>query len=74
MTITTMIAGVFKILLLMIIMMMMMMTIVVMGKMITLKMIRITQENNRNIMTMIGNGRFSKTLDPIKLCESLVGP
>ena len=74
MTITTMIAGVFKILLLMIIMMMMMMTIVVMGKMITLKMIRTTQENNRNIMTMIGNGRFSKTLDPIKLCESLVGP
>ena len=74
MTITTMIAGVFKILLLMIIMMMMMMTIVVMGKMITLKMIRTTQENNRNIMTMIGNGRFSRTLDPIKLCESLVGP
>ena len=78
MTITTMIARVFKILLLMIMikmmMMMMMMTIVVMGKMITIKMIRTTQENDRNIMTMIGNGRFSRTLDPIKLCESLVGP
>ena len=75
MTITTMIAGVFKILLLIIIMMMMMMmTIVVMGKMITIKMIRTTQENDRNIMTMIENGRFSRTLDPIKLCESLVGP
>ena len=74
MTITTVIAGVFKILLLMIIMMMMMMTIVVMGKMITIKMIRTTQENDRNIMTMIGNGRFLRTLDPIKLCESLVGP
>ena len=77
MTITTMIARVFKILLLMIMMtmmMMMMMTIVVMGKMITIKMIRATQENDRNIMTMIGNGRFSRTLAPIKLCESLVGP
>ena len=78
MTITTMIARVFKILLLMIMimmmMMMMMMTIVVMGKMITIKMIRTTQENDRNIMTMIGNGRFSRTLDPIKLCDSLVGP
>ena len=48
MTITTMIARVFKILPLMIMMMMMMMmTIVVMGKMITIKMIRITQENDR---------------------------
>ena len=59
MTITAMIARVFKILLLMIMMtmmMMMMMTIVVMGKMITIKMIRTTQENDRNIMTMIGNG------------------
>ena len=77
MTITAMIARVFKILLLMIMMtmmMMMMMTIVVMGKMVTIKMIRTTQENDRNIMTMIGNGRFSRTLDPIKLCESLVGP
>ena len=37
-------------------MMMMMMTIVVMGKMVTIKMIRTTQENDRNIMTMIGNG------------------
>ena len=52
--------------------MMMMMTIVVMGKMITLKMIRITQVNDRNIMMMIG--RFSRTLDLEKLCESLVGP
>ena len=66
MTITTMIARVSKILPLMIMMMMMMMmTIVVMGKMITIKMIRTTQENDRNIMTMIGNGRFSRTLDPI---------
>ena len=56
MTMMTMIARVFKILLLMIMMMMMMMTIVVMGKMITIKMIRTTQENDRNIMTMIGNG------------------
>ena len=70
MTMMIMIARVFKILLLMI----MMMTIVVMGKMITIKMIRTTQENDRNIMTMIENGRFSRTLDPIKLCESLVGP
>ena len=74
MTMMTMIARVFKILLLMIMMMMMMMTIVVMGKMITIKMIRKTQENDRNIMTMIENGRFSRTLDPIKLCESLVRP
>ena len=51
MTMMTMIALVFKILLLM-----------------------ITQENDRNIMTMIENGRFSRTLDPIKLGESLVGP
>ena len=63
------IALIFKILLLiimtMIIMMMMMTTIVVLGKMITIKMIRITQENDRNIMMMmIGNGRFSRTLDP----------
>ena len=43
-------------------MMMMMTTIVVLGKMITIKMIRITQENDRNIMMM--NGRFSRTLDP----------
>ena len=75
MTIMMIIALIFKILLLiimtMIIMMMMMMmmmmmtTIVVLGKMITIKMIRITQENDRNIMMMmIGNGRFSRTLDP----------
>ena len=69
MTIKMIIALIFKILLLiimtMIIMMMMMTTIVVLGKMITIKMIRITQENDRNIMMMmIGNGRFSRTLDP----------
>ena len=67
------IALIFKILLLiimtmmimMMMMMMMMTTIVVLGKMITIKMIRITQENDRNIMMMmIGNGRFSRTLDP----------
>ena len=55
MTMRTMIALVFKMLII-IMMMMMMMTIVVMGKMITIKMIRTTQENDRNIMTMIGNG------------------
>ena len=62
------IALIFKILLLIIMTMMIMMmmtTIVVLGKMITIKMIRITQENDRNIMMMmIGNGRFSRTLDP----------
>ena len=68
----TMIALVFKMLI--IIMMMMMMTIVVMGKMITIKMIRITQENDRNVMMMIENVRVSRTLDPEKLCEFLVGP
>ena len=46
MTMRTMIALVFKMLII-IMMMMMMMTIVVMGKMITIKMIRITQENDR---------------------------
>ena len=58
MTMRTMIALVFKmlIIIMMMMMMMMMMTIVVMGKMITIKMIRKTQENDRNIMTMIGNG------------------
>ena len=72
MTIMMIIALIFKILLLIIMtmmimmMMMMMTTIVVLGKMITIKMIRITQENDRNIMMMmmIGNGRFSRTLDP----------
>ena len=68
----TMIALVFKMLI--IIMMMMMMTIVVVGKMITIKMIRITQENDRNVMMMIENVRVSRTLDPEKLCEFLVGP
>ena len=43
----TMIALVFKTLII-IIMMMMMMTIVVMGKIKTIKMIRITQEDDRN--------------------------
>ena len=73
MTMITMIALVSRILLL-IMMMMMMMIKVVTGKMITIKMIRITQGNDRNIMMMIENGRFSRTLDPEKLCESLVGP
>ena len=63
----TMIALVCKILI-----MMMMMTMV--GKMITIKMIRITQVNDRNIMMMIENGRFSRTLVLEKLCESLFGP
>ena len=72
----TMIALVFKILIIIIMMMMMMimMTIAVMGKIITMKMIRITQEDDRNITMMIEKGRFSRTLDPEKLCESLVGP
>ena len=71
MTMITMIALVSRILLLII---MMMMIKVVTGKMITMKMIRITQGNDRNIMMMIENGRFSRTLYPEKLCESLVGP
>ena len=85
MTMMTMIALVFQILIIimmmmmmmmmmvmmMMMMMMMMMTIVVMGKIITMKMIRITQEDDRNKMMMIEKGRFSRTLDPEKLCESL---
>ena len=77
MTMMTMIALVFKILIIIMMMMMMMMimmTIAVMGKIITMKMIRITQEDDRNITMMIENGRFSRPLDPEKLCESLVGP
>ena len=76
MTMMTMIALVFKILIIiiMMIMMMIMRTIAVMGKIITIKMIRITQEDDRNITMMIENGRFSRPLDPEKLCESLVGP
>ena len=76
MTMMTMIALVFKIqiIIMMMIMMMIMMTIAVMGKIITIKMIRITQEDDRNITMMIEKGRFSRTLDPEKLCESLVGP
>ena len=75
MTMMTMIALVFKILIIIIMMMMMMMmAIVVMGKIITMKMIRITQEDDRNVTMMIENGRFSRTLDSEKLCESLVGP
>ena len=71
----TMIALVFKILIIIMMMMMIiMMTITVMGKIITMKMIRITQEDDRNITMMIEKGRFSRTLDPEKLCESLVGP
>ena len=75
MTMMTMIALVFKILIIIMMMMMIiMMTITVMGKIITMKMIRITQEDDRNITMMIEKGRFSRTLDPEKLCESLVGP
>ena len=76
MTMMTMIALVFKIqiIIMMMIMMMIMMTIAVMGKIITIKMIRITQEDDRNITMMIEKGRFSRPLDPEKLCESLVGP
>ena len=48
-----MIALVFKTLIIIIIMMMMMMTIVVMGKIKTIKMIRITQEDDRNITMKI---------------------
>ena len=74
MTMMTMIALVFKILIIIMMMMMIMMTIAVIGKIITMKMIRITQEDDRNITMMIEKGRFSRTLDPEKLCESLVGP
>ena len=48
MTMMMMIALLFKTLIIIIIMMMMMMTIVVMGKIKTIKMIRITQEDDRN--------------------------
>ena len=48
----TMIALVFKTLII-IMMMMMMMTIVVMGKIKTIKIIRITQEDDRNITMKI---------------------
>ena len=76
MTMMTMIALVFKILIIiiMMIMMMIMRTIAVMGKIITIKMIRITQEDDRNITMMIENGRFLRPLDSEKLSESLVGP
>ena len=50
---TMMIALVFKTLIIIIIMMMMMMTIVVMGKIKTIKIIRITQEDDRNIAMKI---------------------
>ena len=54
MTMMMMIALVFKTLIIIIIMMMMMiMTIVVMGKIKTIKMIRITQEDDRNITMKI---------------------
>ena len=49
----TMIALVFKTLIIIIMMMMMMMTIVVMGKIKTIKIIRITQEDDRNITMKI---------------------
>ena len=60
------IALIFKILLLIIMTMIIMMMMMVMTTIVVLgKMIRITQENDRNIMMMmIGNGRFSRTLDP----------
>ena len=48
-----MIALLFKTLIIIIIMMMMMMTIVVMGKIKTIKIIRITQEDDRNITMKI---------------------
>ena len=72
----TMIALVFKILIIIMMMMMMMimMTIAVIGKIITMKMIRITQEDDRNITMMIEKGRFLRPLDSEKLSESLVGP
>ena len=53
MTMMMTIALVFKTLIIIIIMMMMMMTIVVMGKIKTIKMIRITQEDDRNITMKI---------------------
>ena len=54
MTMMMMIALVFKTLIIIIIMMMMMMmTIVVMGKIKTIKIIRITQEDDRNITMKI---------------------
>ena len=54
MTTTMMIALVFKtLIIIMMMMMMMMMTIVVMGKIKTIKMIRITQEDDRNITMKI---------------------
>ena len=57
MTMMMMIALVFKtliiIIIMMMMMMMMMMTIVVMGKTKTIKMIRITQEDDRNITMKI---------------------
>ena len=53
MTMRMMIALVFKTLIIIIIMMMMMMTIVVMGKIKTIKIIRITQEDDRNITMKI---------------------
>ena len=49
----TMIALVFKTLIIIIIIMMMVMTIVVMGKIKTIKIIRITQEDDRNITMKI---------------------
>ena len=48
-------------------MMMMMMTIVVMGKIITMKMIRITQEDDRNITMMIEKRKIFKNSRPGKI-------
>ena len=64
MTMMMMIALVFKTLIIIIIMMMMMMmTIVVMGKIKTIKMIRITQEDDRNkTMKIFKNSKPGKIL------------
>ena len=64
----TMIALVFKILIIIMMMMMIiMMTIAVMGKIITMKMIRITQEDDRNITMMIEKRKIFKNSRPGKI-------
>ena len=76
-TIMTMIVLIFKILLLLlliIIIMMMMMTIIVFGKMITIKMIRIPQENDRKCNDDDGKQKIFKNSRPGKMCESSTGP
>ena len=60
-----MIALVFKTLIIIIIIMMMVMTIVVTGKIKTIKMIRITQEDDRNItMKIFKNSKPGKIVSP----------